>query len=102
MSYKHNNLMAMRTNYWNDEQSPHVQQEKAFLQDLLVQSGVFPQATPDDARYLFFCLPSIIIVRGYAVGFQHESVLGLIQKFIQTNIQQLQQRTELKIHYQMP
>jgi len=102
MSYKHNNLMAMRLNYWDDVQSHNVQQEKAFLQDMLIQQGVFQQATLEDARYLFFSLPSIVIVKGYALGFQHESVVTLIQQHIQTNIQQLQQRTELKIQFQMP
>ncbi len=102
MSYKHNNLMAMRLNYWNDEQSHHVQHEKLRLQQLLQEYGIFQQATLEDARYLFFSLPSIVIVKGYAVGFQHESVLSLIQQYIQTNMQQLQQRTELKIQFQMP
>ena len=88
--------------YWDDVQSHNVQQEKAFLQDMLIQQGVFQQATLEDARYLFFSLPSIVIVKGYALGFQHESVITLIQQHIQTNIQQLQQRTELKIQFQMP
>ncbi len=56
MSYKHNNLMAMRQNYWNDQASSQVQQEKVFLQSTLMQHGVFTDATLDDAKYLFFWL----------------------------------------------
>ncbi len=95
MSYKHNNLMAMRQNYWNDQVSGQVQQEKVFLQSTLIQHGVFSSATLDDAKYLFFGLPSIVIVKGYALGFMHDSVQHLIHQHIQTNKQQLQQRSEL-------
>lgn len=101
MSYKHNNLMAMRQNYWNDKLSSQVQQEKVFLQTTLMQQGVFSSATLEDAKYLFFSLPSIIIVKGYALGFMHETVQNLIYQHIQTNKQQLQQRSELKIQFQM-
>ncbi|BCT89059.1 hypothetical protein [Acinetobacter variabilis] len=101
MSYKHNNLMAMRQNYWNDKLSSQVQQEKVFLQTTLMQQGVFSSATLEDAKYLFFSLPSIIIVKGYALGFMHETVQNLIHQHIQTNKQQLQQRSELKIQFQM-
>lgn len=101
MSYKHNNLMAMRQNYWNDQLSSQVQQEKVFLQTTLMQQGVFSSATLEDAKYLFFSLPSIIIVKGYALGFMHETVQNLIYQHIQTNKQQLQQRSELKIQFQM-
>lgn len=37
MSYKHNNLMAMRQSYWDDESSSTVQAEKQFLRDTLVE-----------------------------------------------------------------
>lgn len=101
MSYKHNNLMAMRQNFWNDH-STQVLQEKLYLQNILIEQGVFQDATLDDAKYLFFHLPSIIIVKGYALGFKHEVVKNLIHQHIQTNLQQLQQRSSLKIQYQMP
>lgn len=101
MSYKHNNLMAMRQNYWNDQASSQVQQEKVFLQSTLMQHGVFTDATLEDAKYLFYGLPSIVIVKGYALGFMHDSVQRLIHQHIQTNKQQLQQRSELKIQFQM-
>ena len=62
MSYKHNNLMAMRHNYWDDESSPTVQEEKIFLRNTLIEEGIFKNATLDDTKYFFFTLPSIIIV----------------------------------------
>ncbi|ANF81834.1 hypothetical protein A3K93_06265 [Acinetobacter sp. NCu2D-2] len=101
MSYKHNNLMAMRENYWNDQNSSQVIQEKAALQRTLNQLEVFENASEDDAKYVFFSLPSIIIVKGYALGFLNETVQQLIVQHIQTNKQQLQQRSPLKIQYQM-
>jgi hypothetical protein len=101
MSYKHNNLMAMRLNYWNDDISPAVLNEKRFLQCLLQDQDVFSEPNMDDAKYLFFNLPSIIIVKGYAMGFQHEKVKTLIFKFVQDNKAQLQSKTELKIQYRM-
>lgn len=39
MSYKHNNLMAMRQNYWNDESSSIVQAEKQLLKHTLIEEG---------------------------------------------------------------
>lgn len=99
MSYKHNNLMAMRQNYWDDVQTPVVIQEKLFFQQLLVEKDIFQTATLDDAKHLFFSFPSIIIVKGYAHGFMHESVLCLIDQHIQTNKQLLQQKTAMKIKF---
>ena len=64
MSYKHNNLMAMRERYWNDTENNHVDTEKAYFQKLLQQQGIYEYATLEDARYFFFSLPSIIIVKG--------------------------------------
>ena len=101
MSYKHNNLMAMRENYWNTTDSLKVSQEKLTLQQMLQEHGIFESPSLDDARYVFFGLPSIIIVKGYALGFMHEKVQQLIVQHIQTNKQQLQQRSPLKIQYQM-
>ena len=101
MSYKHNNLMAMRENYWNSDDSIKVSQEKSALQQTLQELGIFEQASIDDAKYVFFGLPSIIIVKGYALGFMHDQVQQLIVQHIQTNRQQLQQRSPLKIQYQM-
>ncbi|MDM1244015.1 hypothetical protein [Acinetobacter indicus] len=101
MSYKHNNLLAMRQNYWNDNDSPRVLQEKQFLQQVLVEHDIFQDATLDDAKYLFFNLPSIIIVKGYAHGFLHESVQSLILKYIDENKQMLQQKSTLKIKFRM-
>ncbi len=36
--------------------------------------GIHQCATLEDARYFFFSLPSIIIVKGYAHGFMHQPV----------------------------
>ena len=41
MSYKHNNLMAMRESYWNDESSSTVCAEKQFLRNTLIEEGIF-------------------------------------------------------------
>lgn len=101
MSYKHNNLMAMRENYWNSDDSIKISKEKTALQHTLQELGIFEQASIDDAKYVFFGLPSIIIVKGYALGFMHDQVQQLIIQHIQTNKQQLQQRSPLKIQYQM-
>jgi hypothetical protein len=101
MSYKHNNLMAMRHNYWNDQSSPQVMNEKQFIQDTLTEFGIFQPATVDDAKYFFFSMPSIIIVKGYSLGFSNESVKKMIIDFIQKNKPQLCARTELKIQYRM-
>ena len=53
MSYKHNNLMAMRERYWNDTENNHVDTEKAYFQKLLQQQGIYECATIEDARYFF-------------------------------------------------
>lgn len=101
MSYKHNNLMAMRQNYWNDTDSTQVTQEKNQLQQLLIEQGVFEHATLEDAKYFFFSLPSIIIVKGYALGFSDHSVKEMITRFILDNKMLLKQRSKLKIAYRM-
>ena len=101
MSYKHNNLMAMRQSYWNDNHSDAVLIEKQFCQQILIENGIFENASMDDAKYLFFCLPSVIIVKGYAHGFLHESVKTMILKFIQDNKTLLMKRAETKVQYRM-
>lgn len=101
MSYKHNNLWAMRERYWNDEHSDHVNTEKRYFQHILEELEVFNEAHLDDAKSLFFSLPSIIIVKGYALGFQHPTVHNLIIKHIQQHKVALQQRNHVKIQYKM-
>lgn len=93
--------MAMRHNYWDDSSSDHVQVEKQFFQQLLAETGVFESATLDDAQYFFFGLPSIIIVKGYSLGFLDPSVRSMIMQFIQNNKALLMSRSELKIQYRM-
>lgn len=101
MSYKHNNLMAMRKNYWDDEQSEQVQSEKQYFQQMLSEYQVFEQATLDDAKYVFFALPSIIIVKGYALGFMSTLVKTMILEFILTNKTQLSTRQVMKIQFRV-
>ena len=101
MSYKHNNLLAMRQNWWNDQHSNIVHIEKQFLQHVLTEQGIYSPATLEDAHYLFFSLPSIIIVKGYASGFQHPAVTELMTQYIQLNKTQLMKRETIKIHYHM-
>ncbi len=101
MSYKHNNLMAMRQNYWKDETSPNVQVEKQFFQYALTEHGVFDTATLDDARYFFFTLPSIIIVKGYALGFLDQTVKQMIFMYIEANKSELMKYHDVKIQFHM-
>ncbi len=101
MSYKHNNLMAMRQNYWNDTASSNVQIEKQFFQSVLTDHGIFKSATQEDAKYFFFSLPSIIIVKGYALGFLDKTVKSMIDEYIESNKQALTQREQIKIQFRM-
>lgn len=101
MSYKHNNLLAIRQNYWNDNTSPSVIDEKQFFQHTLIEHGIFQSPSQEDARYFFFNLPSIIIVKGYALGFKNPAVQHMITNFIQDNRQDLMNRQELKIQFRM-
>lgn len=101
MSYKHNNLMAMRQNYWNDNTSLKVTAEKNFFQQLLIEHNVFTEASLEDAKYFFFTLPSIIIVKGYACGFEDQSVKQLLEQHIDRNKDVLISKSELQIEYQM-
>ncbi|NNG80537.1 hypothetical protein [Acinetobacter sp. ANC 5378] len=101
MSYKHNNLMAMRQNYWNDTDSVQVESEKQFFQQTLIEHGIYTAPSEDDAKYLFFSLPSIIIVKGYALGFKHDIVQAMIFKHIQDNKTVLKQKSDIKIQFRM-
>ncbi len=101
MSYKHNNLLAIRQNYWLDQQSEKVQTEKQYFQTLLITEGIFASPTVDDAKYFFFSLPSIIIVKGYALGFMHQMVQELLIGYIQANKADLAARKTLKIQYNL-
>lgn len=99
MSYKHNNLMAMRQNYWDDESSPTVQEEKIFLRNTLIEEGIFKDATLDDTKYFFFTLPSIIIVKAHALGFHHSHVKRMLIVHIHTNRAALMRKSTLKIQF---
>ena len=101
MSYKHNNLMAMRQSYWDDAQSQTVQSEKKYFQQMLVDLDIFPQATIENARALFFSLPSIVIVKGYASGFTHTEVHNLIKQHIEAHKLELQQNSSVKIKFNL-
>ena len=99
MSYKHNNLMAMRENYWKDTHSTQVKSEKQFFQHILKEHGICLTPSDDDAKYLFFSLPSIIIVKGYALGFTHDSVRAMIYQHVQNNESTLKQKSNIKIQF---
>lgn len=101
MSYKHNDLQAIRQSYWQDEQSDKVQSEKQYFQQLLTAHGIFQSATLEDAKYLFFTLPSIIIVKGYALGFMSSLVNDMLTHFIVMHKAELSQRKVLKIKYRL-
>lgn len=91
----------MRLYYWNDQSSEKIQNEKSFFQKILIKHGIFQEATIDDAEYFFFSLPSIIIIKGYALGFLNHTVVQMLEKHIDQNRNNLISRSELKIQYQM-
>ena len=93
--------MAMRVRYWDDLETNTVQVEKQFLQQLLIEQGVFQAPTLEDVKYFFFSLPSIIIVKGYALGFTSNDIKAMISQYIQENKSSLMQREALKIQYRM-
>lgn len=93
--------MAMRERYWSDTENNHVELEKRFLQHLLQEQGIYNPATLDDAKYFFFSLPSIIIVKGYAHGFMHPPVQKMILQHLQSHKSQLIQKNKLKIQFRM-
>ncbi len=90
--------MAMREQYWQD-QSAQVLTEKTALQQLLSTLEVMPQPSLEDAKYVFFHLPSHIIIQGYALGFCHAQVQSLIIAFIQAHKTQLRVKQGLKIRF---
>lgn len=98
MSYKHNNLMAMRQQYWQD-QSEQVCHEKAALQQLIHEQKLFAQPSLEDAKYVFFQLPSQIIIQGYALGFIHPKVQSLMIAFLSAYKDQLMQKLPFKVAY---
>lgn len=91
--------MAMRERYWEDQHSPHVLNEKTFFQHTLLEENIYSNPTLDDAKFLFFNLPSIIIVKGYALGFCHQEVKRLIIEFIDEHKTELQNKAAIKIKY---
>ncbi|MFM6906907.1 MAG: hypothetical protein ACKOXD_08030 [Acinetobacter sp.] len=101
MSYTHNNLMAMRQNYWDDESSSTVQAEKQFLRNTLIEEGIFKDATLDDTKYFFFTLPSIIIVKAHALGFDHSHVKHMVIAHIDTHRVALMRKATLKIQFRI-
>ena len=100
MSYKHNDLMAMRQRYWQD-QTEAVQAEKCFFQHFLTEQHIYNIASLADAEYFFFSLPSQIIIKGYAIGFQHPLVFDLLLDYVQKNREALSQRLPIKIQYRL-
>lgn len=93
--------MAMREKYWNDTPSIQVETEKNFLQASLMEQDVYTSPSEEDAKYLFFSLPSIIIVKGYALGFTHETVQDMIVQYIRDNRMLLKQKSEIKVQFNM-
>lgn len=93
--------MAMRLRYWNDVETDSVQLEKQFLQQILIEHEVFQAPTLDDVKYFFFSLPSIIIVKGYAVGFTNIDIKNMISQYIHENKSSLMKHEILKIQYRM-
>lgn len=101
MSYKHNNLMAMRQNYWSDDSSPRVTTEKQFLKQFLMDHQIFENPSLDDVKYFFFSLPSVIIIKAYALGFIHETVVNLMKLFISEYRVSLSTRAQLPVKYRL-
>lgn len=100
MSYKHNDLMAMRQRYWQD-QTDTVQAEKIFFQQFLTKQKIYEVVSAEDAKYFFFSLPSQIIIKGYASGFQHPHVLSLLLDYAEKNRDALSQHLPIKIRYRV-
>lgn len=91
----------MRQSWWDDESSISVQNEKRFLQTILTEQGIFESPSIDDTKYFFFSLPSIIIVKAYAVGFTDPSIQEMLKHHINSNKQSLIQKQEIKIQFRM-
>lgn len=101
MSYKHNNLMAMRQSYWEDESTASVQAEKEFLRQTLIDEAIFTEATLEDTQYFYFTLPSLIIVKAHALGFHHAQVKRMLIKHIHSNRAALIRKSKLKILFRI-
>lgn len=93
--------MAMRQSWWNDESTASVKAEKQFMQQTLSENGVYESPSLDDVKYFFFSLPSIIIVKGYALGFTNQLVKDMISQHIEVNRLSLSARNEIKIQFRM-
>ena len=93
--------MAMRQNYWDDAHTPRVHEEKVFFQRLLNDLGIFENASLEDAKSLFFSLPSIILIKGYAKGFTEPSIEQLITQHIELHRNELQQKFDVKIKFRV-
>lgn len=91
----------MRQSWWDDEVNSSVKVEKQFFQLTLTEQGIYDDVTVDDVKYFFFSLPSIIIVKGYALGFTNQQVKNMISQHIQTNRQMLKDRENIKIQFTM-
>ena len=91
----------MRRSWWDDEVNSSVKVEKQFFQLTLTEQGIYDDVTVDDVKYFFFSLPSIIIVKGYALGFTNQQVKNMISQHIQTNRQMLKDRENIKIQFTM-
>lgn len=63
MSYKHNNLMAMRHSWWDDESTPNVKIEKQFFQQTLTEQGVYDTPSLDDVKYFSLACPALSLLR---------------------------------------
>lgn len=99
MSYKHNNLLAMRERYWQNHSNEKITQEKQSLILLLQEHDIFAHANADDAKYLFFSLSSDVILQGYAHGFCHPTVQVLIIQHILRHKTALMQRQPIKVRF---
>ena len=91
----------MRRSWWDDEVNSSVKVEKQFFQLTLTEQGIYDDVTVDDVKYFFFSLPSIIIVKGYALGFTNQQVKNMISQHIQTNRQMLKDRENINIQFTM-
>ncbi|MEB3766577.1 hypothetical protein [Acinetobacter sp. MD2] len=100
MSYKHNNLMAMRLRYWQ-EASISVQNNKQSLKVFLEQQQLFSQVSEDELEYFFFSLPSHVVMRAHSLGFDHHQVMAMMTTHIATHRQQLSCRKDIKIKYRL-
>ncbi|MEB3753857.1 hypothetical protein [Acinetobacter sp. MD2(2019)] len=98
MSYKHNNLMAMRLRYWQ-ENSASVQQDKQDLKKFLIAQQLFADVSEQDLHYFFFSLPSQIIIKAHALGFSHHHVVQMMQSYVADHQIQLKNKQSMKIKY---